>query len=93
MISCQASVSTVNATVIRPLECLDCHRVLIPRPETEAYTLYLASILSHSQPPTHSLSILDLCTGTGCIPLLLLHSLLTYPSTRDIPIHIHGPRA
>ncbi|KAL2196349.1 S-adenosyl-L-methionine-dependent methyltransferase [Corynascus similis CBS 632.67] len=64
--------------------------VLIPRPETEAYTLYLASILSHSQPPNHSLSILDLCTGTGCIPLLLLHSLLTNPSTRDIPIHIHG---
>lgn len=35
------------------------------------------------------LSVLDLCTGTGCIPLLLLHSLLhSLPS--PIPIHIHG---
>ncbi|KAL2177862.1 S-adenosyl-L-methionine-dependent methyltransferase [Thermothelomyces heterothallicus CBS 202.75] len=72
--------------------------VLIPRPETEAYTLHLASLLSHSQhPPPKSLSILDLCTGTGCIPLLLLHSLLAAPSTRNIPIDIHGvdisPRA
>ncbi|KAK4044810.1 S-adenosyl-L-methionine-dependent methyltransferase [Parachaetomium inaequale] len=67
--------------------------VLIPRPETEAYTLHLATPLSQqSHPAPSSLSILDLCTGTGCIPLLLLHSLLTTnPSTpTPPPIHIHG---
>ncbi|KAL2152427.1 hypothetical protein VTH82DRAFT_5611 [Thermothelomyces myriococcoides] len=65
--------------------------VLIPRPETEAYTLHLASLLSRSQhTPPKSLSILDLCTGTGCIPLLLLHSLLTAPSTKNTRIDIHG---
>ncbi|KAK4152951.1 S-adenosyl-L-methionine-dependent methyltransferase [Chaetomidium leptoderma] len=62
--------------------------VLIPRPETEAYTLHLASLLSQDQPPPSSLSILDLCTGTGCIPLLLLQSLLaSHPGT---PISLHG---
>ncbi|KAI9835238.1 MAG: hypothetical protein M1837_003876 [Sclerophora amabilis] len=58
--------------------------VLIPRPETEAYTTHLAKLLVHNllsngrradQSPL-SLRILDLCTGTGCIPLLL-HSLLS----------------
>ncbi|KAL2025109.1 hypothetical protein VTK56DRAFT_111 [Thermocarpiscus australiensis] len=68
--------------------------VLIPRLETEAYTLRLASLLSkelekHPQP---SLNILDLCTGTGCIPLLLLHSLLHSPTSKCTPtaIHIQG---
>jgi HemK-like putative methylase len=61
-----------------------------PRPETESYILHLASLLSSDQPPHKSLSILDLCTGTGCIPLLLLHSLLNAPTTRDIPISLHG---
>ncbi|KAG7289497.1 hypothetical protein NEMBOFW57_005868 [Staphylotrichum longicolle] len=63
--------------------------VLIPRPETEAYTLHLATLLSQSQhPPPHSLSILDLCTGTGCIPLLLLHALhASLPPTTALNIH------
>jgi SAM-dependent methyltransferase len=43
--------------------------VLIPRPETEHWTLRLAqSIRPSPQNPAH---VLDLCTGTGCIPLLL----------------------
>ncbi|KAI0305434.1 S-adenosyl-L-methionine-dependent methyltransferase [Multifurca ochricompacta] len=44
--------------------------VLIPRPETEYWTLRLAdSIITPSpQKPAH---VLDLCTGSGCIPLLL----------------------
>ncbi|KAL8400595.1 hypothetical protein RB594_000845 [Gaeumannomyces avenae] len=67
--------------------------VLIPRPETEAYTVHLADLIrgrrlhalsSHpalqpaapataNSPSTRRpLRILDLCTGTGCIPLLLL---------------------
>ncbi|KAH8993289.1 S-adenosyl-L-methionine-dependent methyltransferase [Lactarius hatsudake] len=43
--------------------------VLIPRPETEYWTLRLAqSITPSPQKPVH---VLDLCTGSGCIPLLL----------------------
>ncbi|KAK4138627.1 S-adenosyl-L-methionine-dependent methyltransferase [Trichocladium antarcticum] len=63
--------------------------VLIPRPETEAYTLHLASLLSQEQQSSPApLSILDLCTGTGCIPLLLLSSLLTPPAAPPkITIH------
>ncbi|KAJ6594092.1 S-adenosyl-L-methionine-dependent methyltransferase [Mycena capillaripes] len=41
--------------------------VLIPRPETEHWTIRLAELLR----PTRALSVLDLGTGTGCIPLLL----------------------
>lgn len=51
--------------------------------ETEAYTTHLAHILlqhfrtpSPSSPNPTTLRILDLCTGTGCIALLL-HSLLS----------------
>ena len=39
-----------------------------PRPETEAYTLHIAALLAQDQPAPASLTILDLCTGTGCIP-------------------------
>ncbi|KAK4199870.1 S-adenosyl-L-methionine-dependent methyltransferase [Triangularia verruculosa] len=52
-----------------PLEILCRPGVLIPRPETESLIYHLHSILPrHSSQP---LKILDLCTGTGCIPLLL----------------------
>ncbi|OQU97280.1 Methyltransferase domain-containing protein [Cladophialophora immunda] len=64
-------------------------RVLIPRPETETYTEkvgnLLLSALSSTYPSTGSgpqsrkkFRILDLCTGTGCIALLL-HSILKPP--------------
>ncbi|KAI0630327.1 S-adenosyl-L-methionine-dependent methyltransferase [Trametes polyzona] len=50
--------------------------VLIPRPETEDWTLRLAdAILQSAHKPRRPLNILDLCTGTGCIPLLLCHLL------------------
>ncbi|KAI0380791.1 S-adenosyl-L-methionine-dependent methyltransferase [Hypomontagnella monticulosa] len=52
--------------------------VLIPRPETEAWAVRLAEVVKepHNNKGEHtSLRILDLCTGTGCIPLLL-YSLL-----------------
>jgi HemK-like putative methylase len=56
--------------------------VLIPRPETEAYTARLGSILKTARringkatPQEDTLRILDLCTGTGCISLLL-HSIM-----------------
>ncbi|TBU47633.1 S-adenosyl-L-methionine-dependent methyltransferase [Dichomitus squalens] len=45
--------------------------VLIPRPETEDWTIRLASLLTPS--PARPLKVLDLCTGSGCIPLLLCH--------------------
>ncbi|KAG8863530.1 hypothetical protein FRB96_008270 [Tulasnella sp. 330] len=43
---------------------------LIPRPETEHWTMKLLEILHASRwhSKTH---VLDICTGTGCIPLLL----------------------
>ena len=44
---------------------------LIPRPETEDWALRLADIVSPSR--TRLLQVLDLCTGSGCIPLLLCH--------------------
>ncbi|KAH6626865.1 S-adenosyl-L-methionine-dependent methyltransferase [Chaetomium sp. MPI-SDFR-AT-0129] len=69
------------------LEILCRRGVLIPRPETEAYTLHIASLLTKSSPT--SLNILDLCTGTGCIPLLLLHSLLSSSSVSG-PISLQG---
>ncbi|KAI1794105.1 S-adenosyl-L-methionine-dependent methyltransferase [Ganoderma leucocontextum] len=53
----------LNLAVRRP--------VLIPRPETEDWTIRLAESLSPSS--TRPLNVLDLCTGTGCIPLLLCH--------------------
>ncbi|MCJ1285186.1 hypothetical protein MMC26_004524 [Xylographa opegraphella] len=48
-----------------------------PRSETESYTTLLAeALLRHTQAlPPQGLRILDLCTGTGCIALLL-HALL-----------------
>ncbi|QSS62546.1 hypothetical protein I7I51_02283 [Histoplasma capsulatum] len=74
------------------LEMLCRRGVLIPRPETESYTARVANLLLSELAPTRrkglahrdeckcehlpTLRIVDLCTGTGCIPLLL-HSLLS----------------
>ncbi|EGD96315.1 hypothetical protein TESG_03768 [Trichophyton tonsurans CBS 112818] len=51
--------------------------VLIPRQDTESYTTRIAQRLlaENRLNPTKSIRIIDVCTGTGCIPLLL-HSLL-----------------
>ncbi|KFY29114.1 hypothetical protein V493_02534 [Pseudogymnoascus sp. VKM F-4281 (FW-2241)] len=49
--------------------------VLIPRQATEEYTYRLSSILLSTpslRADPKQIRILDLCTGTGCIPLLLL---------------------
>ncbi|KAF8427395.1 S-adenosylmethionine-dependent methyltransferase [Tirmania nivea] len=65
--------------------------VLVPRPETaDLITHFISLLLSNSHQPfpspllqtpklgsQHPLRILDICTGSGCIPILL-HSLL-YP--------------
>jgi methylase of polypeptide subunit release factors len=57
----------------------------LPRPETESYTYQAAKLVRQmaldssdkSRPPSNArpLRVIDLCTGTGCIPLLL-HALL-----------------
>lgn len=51
---------------------------LIPRPETEDWTIRLTSLLGDRFPTKEGgekrvLRMLDLCTGTGCIPILLAH--------------------
>ncbi|PGH06598.1 hypothetical protein GX51_02224 [Blastomyces parvus] len=95
------------------LEILCRRGVLIPRPETEAYTTRVANLLiskfaparrKHKREHEHqhqhdryknlpNLRILDLCTGTGCIPLLL-HSLLSpvFPKLQICGVDI-SPRA
>jgi len=45
--------------------------VFIPRWETEEWTLALASRLRRLTPSRHAFTLVDLCTGSGCIPLLL----------------------
>jgi release factor glutamine methyltransferase len=52
---------------------------LIPRPETEEWTLRVAELLRPTRPK--KTRILDLCTGTGCIPLLLCTSWAPQPVT------------
>lgn len=57
--------------------------VLIPRPETESHTIHLAQRLRRNlnsgwqfrASSNSTFRVLDLCTGTGCIPILL-HVLL-----------------
>ena len=44
---------------------------LIPRPETEEWTFKLSKIVQPTL--TRPISLLDIGTGTGCIPLLLCH--------------------
>ncbi|KAK8160297.1 S-adenosyl-L-methionine-dependent methyltransferase [Phyllosticta citrichinensis] len=56
--------------------------VLIPRQDTAASVAHLAQLLQSSDSLPSRLRVLDLCTGTGCIPLLLDH-LLSH--SRDPP--------
>ncbi|KAI0851585.1 S-adenosyl-L-methionine-dependent methyltransferase [Daldinia vernicosa] len=76
--------------------------VLIPRPETEAWTTHLAKLMRRAWKVNRHmkgegihahLRILDLCTGSGCIALLL-HSLLfrKFPKIRVQGLDIE-PRA
>jgi HemK-like putative methylase len=69
------------------LEILCERGALIPRSETEAYTVRLAELVEDLRQETatkrQKLRILDLCTGTGCISLLL-HSLLKPPDFSQV---------
>ncbi|KAI8657576.1 MTS domain-containing protein [Fusarium keratoplasticum] len=56
--------------------------VLIPRPETEAYTFHLADLIKSGEllgkewkKDGQGLNLIDFCSGTGCIPLGLFSSL------------------
>ncbi|EJD35301.1 S-adenosyl-L-methionine-dependent methyltransferase [Auricularia subglabra TFB-10046 SS5] len=67
--------------------------VLIPRPETEDWTLRLADLLrsciqEQGYDGARSFNVLDLCTGTGCIPLLLA-STLPKGSVRALGVDIN----
>ncbi|KAK0635652.1 S-adenosyl-L-methionine-dependent methyltransferase [Bombardia bombarda] len=79
--------------------------VLIPRPETEAYTVELARIIlaerrSRTQPSSSgegtqqtSMNVVDFCSGSGCIALQLYSSLQpTCPSLRVLGLDI-SPKA
>lgn len=55
-----------------PLDLTVRSPVLIPRPETEEWAMRLADVLP-PQRTTAPRRLLDLCTGTGCIALLLCH--------------------
>ena len=57
--------------------------VLIPRWETEEWCIKLIHALKQI-PKQDELLILDVCTGTGCIPLLMAHEL------REYAPQIHG---
>ena len=58
-----------GTTPFGPLDLLTRPPTLIPRPETEDWAIRLARAVA----PTRNLRVLDLCTGSGCIPLLLCH--------------------
>lgn len=59
--------------------------MLIPRPETEDWAIRLSQLIRPT--PNRPLSLLDLCTGSGCIPLLLCH-LWPQGSTRAVGVDI-----
>ncbi|KAH7911994.1 S-adenosyl-L-methionine-dependent methyltransferase [Hygrophoropsis aurantiaca] len=61
----------LGTTPFGPLELLTRSPTLIPRPETEDWTMRLANVISPTS--NRPISILDICTGSGCIPLLLCH--------------------
>lgn len=49
--------------------------VLIPRPETEMLVEVVAGLVHSQQSIVHSRSILDLCTGSGCVAIALTKKL------------------
>lgn len=57
------------------LEIICKHGVLIPRQETAASVIHLVQRIAPLHSVPEQLRVLDLCTGTGCIPLLFHHEI------------------
>jgi release factor glutamine methyltransferase len=70
------TTSNVGTQPFGPYELRVRAPVLIPRPETEEWTLRLHELITPTVTTRldsgDNFRILDLCTGSGCIPLLLL---------------------
>lgn len=79
----ELSKLTAGDTDFGPLTLLTRAPVLIPRPETAHVVEHLAALL-----PTRPLRVLDLCTGSGCIPLLLAALL---PNVTAVGVDIARP--
>ncbi|KAF2028568.1 S-adenosyl-L-methionine-dependent methyltransferase [Setomelanomma holmii] len=62
--------------------------VLIPRQDTAASVTRLVNLLRNAQSLPRELRLLDLCTGTGCIPLLFRHEL--HRARDDIQVRALG---
>ncbi|KAF2786874.1 hypothetical protein K505DRAFT_258947 [Melanomma pulvis-pyrius CBS 109.77] len=62
--------------------------VLIPRPETAASVTHLTRLVRDARELPTELRILDLCTGTGCIPLLF-HDVF-YSVRSDVELRFLG---
>ncbi|KAF1967379.1 S-adenosyl-L-methionine-dependent methyltransferase [Bimuria novae-zelandiae CBS 107.79] len=62
--------------------------VLIPRQDTATAVQHLIRLLRDAQTLPSQLRVLDLCTGTGCIPLLFHHEL--YAARTDIDLRAVG---
>ncbi|KAJ4369714.1 hypothetical protein N0V83_005477 [Neocucurbitaria cava] len=60
--------------------------VLIPRADTAASIAYLVGLLRNAPGLPSQLRVLDLCTGTGCIPLLFQHELYSTPNDIDLRV-------
>lgn len=74
--------------------------VLIPRPETEAYACHLVELIKSgvlvgrkSRCQSDEVNIIDFCTGTGCIPLLLFSSLQPWVKKLNVRGMDISPRA
>lgn len=63
----------IGSVPFEDLEILCEPPILIPRPETEEWTIALIKQIKKAK--INRLNILDLCSGTGCIALLLAKSL------------------
>ncbi|CAK1361197.1 Release factor glutamine methyltransferase [Cercospora beticola] len=68
--------------------------VLIPRPETAASTSHLAHIVSTEwgsiAAEKKPLRVLDLCTGSGCIPLLFHHEFYSHEQNNSKQLEMVG---
>ncbi|KAH9882869.1 hypothetical protein J1614_000235 [Plenodomus biglobosus] len=68
---------------------IECRRgVLVPRADTAASISHLVRVLRHAPRLPSELRVLDLCTGSGCIPLLFAHELGS--ARADVQLHVVG---